>query len=745
MMQQTVRVATCNLNQHAMDFDGNLHRVAESIRAARAKGARLRTGPELELSGYGCEDHFFESDTVAHCWESLLRLLDSDLTDGMLVDVGMPVLHRSARFNCRVLLLDRRIVAVRPKMSLAQDGNYRESRWFTAWRGDELAELHLPRAVQLQTGQSSVPFGNLVLRLADCSVAIESCEEVFVPENPHVLYGLNGVDIVLNGSGSHFTLRKIRRRLDLVLGATARSGGVYVYANQQGCDGGRLYYDGCSMIASNGQLLAQGSQFSVLDVEVLTADVDLAEVHSYRAAIPSRGEQAMNARRVPEVRVEFALGGDGVGGRAPREQTRAVRPHVHPVEEEIALGPACWLWDYLRRSGATGFFLPLSGGADSAATAALVGVMCSLVVDACAAGVEQVVVDARRVAGEPAGSDYVPTDPRELCARVLHTCYMGTSNSSRETCELAARLAGDLGAYHLSANIDRMVAAVVYCFEKLTGKVPRYRLHGGSIAENLALQNIQARLRMVFGYMLAQLLPWVRGRSGFLLVLGSANVDEALRGYMTKYDCSSADINPIGGVSKQDLKRFLLWAGRNERLRVPSLLDIVKAPPTAELEPITDEYRQSDEVDMGMTYEELGVFGRLRKMHRAGPVSMFEKLNFMWAGVSPSRVADKVKRFFRFYAINRHKLTTLTPSVHAEDYAPDDNRFDHRQFLYNVSWKRQFDCIDRLVDEGAFASAVAPGTGAVDDPSHSASADTLALAEHHSALSAPAPADPSKL
>ena len=69
---------------------------------------------------------------------------------------------------------------------------------------------------------------------------------------------------------------------------------------------------------------------------------------------------------------------------------------------------------------------------------------------------------------------------------------------------------------------------------------------GGSVAEDLALQNIQARLRMVMAYLCAQLFPWVRGRSGFLLVLGSGNVDEALRGYLTKYDCSSADINPIG-------------------------------------------------------------------------------------------------------------------------------------------------------------------------------------------------------
>ena len=51
---------------------------------------------------------------------------------------------------------------------------------------------------------------------------------------------------------------------------------------------------------------------------------------------------------------------------------------------------------------------------------------------------------------------------------------------------------------------------------------------------------------MVLAFFLAQLMPWVRGRSGFLLVLGTANVDECLRGYLTKYDCSSADLNPIG-------------------------------------------------------------------------------------------------------------------------------------------------------------------------------------------------------
>jgi NAD+ synthase (glutamine-hydrolysing) len=75
----------------------------------------------------------------------------------------------------------------------------------------------------------------------------------------------------------------------------------------------------------------------------------------------------------------------------------------------------------------------------------------------------------------------------------------------------------------------------------------------------------QARSRMVVAFILAQLLPWSRGHQGFLLVLGSANVDEGLRGYLTKYDCSSADVNPIGGISKADIRRFLQCAPSPKR------------------------------------------------------------------------------------------------------------------------------------------------------------------------------------
>ena len=103
---------------------------------------------------------------------------------------------------------------------------------------------------------------------------------------------------------------------------------------------------------------------------------------------------------------------------------------------------------------------------------------------------------------------------------------------------------------------------------------------------------------------------------------------------------------------------------------------------------------------MGMSYAELSDFGRLRKIAGCGPFSMFCKLVHTWAEkYTPTVVSDKVKHFFRMYAINRHKMTTLTPAYHAERYSTDDNRFDHRQFLYESNWTWQFARIDEEVNE----------------------------------------------
>ncbi|HHZ89129.1 TPA: glutamine-dependent NAD(+) synthetase [Candidatus Poribacteria bacterium] len=684
-------LATCNLNQWALDFEGNLERILASIEEAKNRDACYRLGPELEITGYGCEDAFLEEDTFRHAWESFAEIIGNDLTEGILCDIGMPIMHKNVRYNCRIFVLDRKILLIRPKLFLANDGNYREPRWFTAWHHTRsIEDYHLPRMIREITNQQTVPIGLAAISTRDTVIATETCEELFTPNSPHIHLSLDGIEIIANGSASHHQLRKLNQRIDLIRSATAKSGGIYLYANQQGCDGGRLYFDGCALIAINGEIVTRGAQFSIEDVEVVTATIDLEEVRSYRGAIGSRSVQASQATPIPRIMVDFELTTDR---RIPPSNSDVVS--YHTPEEEIAYGPACWLWDYLRRSGSSGFFLPVSGGADSSSTAAIVGSMCQMVANAVVSGNQQVIADARRITGED--DNYLPTDPREFANRIFHTCYMESQNSSKATRNRAKAIADQVGSYHLDVNIDSVVSALVSTFIKLTDKTPKFRIEGGTDAENVALQNIQARIRMVLSYFLSQLLLWVRGGKGGLLVLSSANVDESLRGYVTKYDCSSADVNPIGGISKMDLRRFLDWAA--DHLGYTALIDVVSALPTAELEPITEDYTQEDEADMKMTYEELSRFGILRKIYRCGPVSMFEKLVYEWNHLAPSEVAEKVKRFFFYYSVNRHKMTTLTPAYHAESYSPDDNRFDLRQFLYNVRWTWQFRKIDQLVQE----------------------------------------------
>ncbi|XP_038125148.1 glutamine-dependent NAD(+) synthetase [Cyprinodon tularosa] len=697
-MGRKVTLSTCSLNQWALDFDGNVERILKSIEIAKANGAKYRLGPELEICGYGCADHFYESDTLLHSFEVLKTLLESPTTQDIICDVGMPIMHHNVRYNCRVIFLNRKILLIRPKMLMANHGNYREMRWFSPWsRLRHVEEYFLPRMIQEVTGQDTVPFGDCVLSTKDTCIGTEICAELWNPNSPHIQMGLDGVEIFTNSSASHHELRKAHQRVDLIKSATTKSGGIYLYANQRGCDGDRLYYDGCAMVAINGDVVAHGAQFSLDEVEVITATLDLEDVRSYRGELCQPHKDGHNPCH--RIKTDFSLS-DPDDVYLPTHQP--IHWPLHKAEEEISLGPACWLWDYLRRSGQSGFLLPLSGGVDSSSTACIVHCMCVLLCQAVEDGNIQALKDVRHIVAD---EEYTPQSPKELCGRIFTTCYMASENSSQETCSRAQELAAQIGSTHMNINIDAAVKGILGIFSLVTGRWPQFRANGGGRRENLALQNIQARVRMVLAYLFAQLSLWARGKPGGLLVLGSANVDESLTGYFTKYDCSSADINPIGGISKTDLKSFLAYCA--ERFQFSALTGILAAPPTAELEPQTDgKLSQTDEADMGMTYSELSVIGRLRKISKCGPYSMFCKLIHIWRDVlSPTEVAQKVKHFFRMYSVNRHKMTTVTPSYHAESYSPEDNRFDLRPFLYNTRWSWQFRRIDQQVSQIPSAGA----------------------------------------
>ena len=178
--------------------------------------------------------------------------------------------------------------------------------------------------------------GDALIKTRDTCLGIETCEELFTPASPHVDASLCGAAIFSNSSGSHHNLRKLDQRISLFLEATRKSKGVYIYANQQGCDGDRLYYDGSAMVIVNGEIVAQASQFSLLDVEVVVAAVDLDEVSSARF-IPSRGAQVAEVPHYEKVVLDIVLCEGVPSGDMNNAPTSAIVLKYHSPEEEIAV------------------------------------------------------------------------------------------------------------------------------------------------------------------------------------------------------------------------------------------------------------------------------------------------------------------------------------------------------------------------------------------------------------------------
>ncbi len=103
--------------------------------------------------------------------------------------------------------------------------------------------------------------------------------------------------------------------------------------------------------------------------------VDLDDVQSYRSSIISRGMQAKSKQQYHRVKCSWPIK-KGYQSCV----INPIDPRIYSAEEEISLGPACWLWDYLRRSKSKGFFLSLSGGIDSCSVLLIAHSMCRLVV-----------------------------------------------------------------------------------------------------------------------------------------------------------------------------------------------------------------------------------------------------------------------------------------------------------------------------------------------------------------------------
>lgn len=622
-----IQVGAGVLNQTPLDWVNNQKNIENAILEARQQQVDILCLPELCISGYGCEDMFLAPATIAQSQQVLLKIAPQ--TKGLIIAVGLPVSLQNRIYNTVCLLVDGEIAGFVAKRFLAGDGIHYEPRWFHPWPHDVRSEIDIDG--------KTYPIGDIFFNCGGVRIGFEICEEAWVANRPGIQLAQKGVDIILNPSASHFAFDKHVVRERFVLEGSRAFSVSYIYTNLLGNEAGRAIYDGDSLIASAGQLLATGKRFSFKDFYVISTavDVDL-----------TRMTQARTSESVPNLDTLVSVPFDypQQSPQPPNVPLKSWEYSPNLKEEEFTRAISLGLFDYLRKSRAQGFVLSLSGGADSSAIACLVRLMVEL---------GTLELDVQGFCAKLPIKLNNTTTSADITHDLLTCVYQATKNSTKTTQQAASTLAQNLGANYLELNIDDIVAGYTQAIEKAIKTPLTWQQH------DIALQNIQARSRAPSVWMIANI--------NNALLLATSNRSEVALGYATMDGDTAGSLSPIAGIDKHFLRHWLRWLesqGPMHLKPIPSLSLINQQAPTAELRP--QSMKQTDEDDL-MPYHLANEIEKAAIRDRQTPYEIFCLLQHRYADYDDEQLLTWVERFFRLWSRNQWKRERYAPSFHLDD------------------------------------------------------------------------------
>lgn len=657
-----LKVAAGVLNQTPLAWEHNTRNIINAIEESQRQNVSLLCLPELCISGYGCEDAFYAQNTIDQSIASLLEIVEH--TNDIAVAVGLPLRHNNRTYDVAGLIVNKRILGFAVKQYLANNGVHYETRWFQPWQVGLRDEIRI--------GEFSYPFGDLVFDLSGVRIGFEICEDAWIANRPGRALYERGVDIILNPSASHFSFFKSQTRERFVVDASRSFGVSYIYTNLLGNESGRIIFDGDAMVAMNGELLVSGARLSYEEFVIVPAVVDVEATRLNQ--VQNRGNLAL---ALPNLRVSDRFDWPEVTPAIQKAELEAWERGGYLKEEEFARAVALGLFDYLRKSRSQGYVLSLSGGADSSAIAATVFLMIRMAVQNI--GIE----------GVKKKLDYIRAvqdcdTPEAMVGKLLTVMYQGTENSSDDTFNSAKELADDIGATFLNININGLVDTYRGLIEGQLGRQLSWD------TDDLALQNIQARVRAPSIWMLANL--------NNALLLSTSNRSEAAVGYATMDGDTAGSISPITGIDKHFLRGWLVWletVGLNvknapeptdrtslatgpvapsELIKIKGLHAVNNLQPTAELRPL--DKKQTDEDDL-MPYDVLNALELSAIRDKQPPVEVLKLAQVQFADrYEREKLLIWVERFFKLWSRNQWKRERYAPS-----FMLDDHNLDPRSWM----------------------------------------------------------------
>ncbi|OGP89590.1 MAG: NAD+ synthase [Deltaproteobacteria bacterium RBG_16_48_10] len=489
-----LRMGLGQINVTVGDIEGNTKKILDYIEKGKKMGVDIIVFPEMAVTGYPPEDLLLMPKFIEANLKAIRRIAKA--TPSITAIVGF-VDKREDIFNAAALLHNGKFIDAYHKTYLPNYGVFDEDRYF-------------------QTGRE-----NFIFTLKSTPIGLSICEDLWYPGDPirtQTLHG--GAELIINISSSPYHAGKSTFREMMISTRASDNLAIVAYCNLVGGQD-ELVFDGGSLIFDQrGELIIRGRQF---EEDLVLADLDMEAVfrrrlHDPRIRRERWAEEEKGLRRIDLTNHRTR--------RKPSIPKREMKPldRVSEIYEALVLGTG----DYIRKNGFKEVLIGLSGGIDSAITAAIA-------------------VDAL-------GKDGVVG------------VAMPSQYSSKESLEDARLLSENLGIRFLTIPIMETFQAY------LNTLTPHFK----GVKPNEAEENIQARIRGNILMALSNKFGW--------LVLTTGNKSEMSVGYCTLYGDMAGGFAVLKDVPKTLVYQLTEFKNRKAGREIIPKNVFIK-PPSAELRP----------------------------------------------------------------------------------------------------------------------------------------------------------------